>query len=493
MLNTRSSGILMHITSLPSPGPVGDLGPEAYKFADLLADARQAHWQLLPVNQAHKKGSFSPYNCLSAFAGFDLLISPEYLYKDGLLQKKDLQTLPEPTETADYRAAINIKRKLLDKAFENFSPENDLYKQFCRANSRWLDDYSLFWALWQTHSRKPWHLWPKEHKLKTLDKNEIAKLKPLADKQRFIQYMFHQQWGRLKTYCNSKGISLIGDMPIYVSYESCDVWSRPGYFKLYADRRPKHKAGVPPDLFSSTGQMWGNPVYDWDVIKKDRYKWWIARLEHNLGLFDMTRIDHFRGFAAYWQIPAKHKTAQKGKWVPGPGTDFFNKILRHIPASALICEDLGYITADVRELIAEYNFPCMKVLHFAFDGKTGTNKYTPHNHEKNCIVYTGTHDNNTTLGWFGELNKTQKNNIFKYLGRKLAAKDIHKELTRLAMSSVANMCIIPAQDILGLGPEARMNRPASLKNNWKWRMKKGALNKKHTNYLAELTQTYGRE
>jgi 4-alpha-glucanotransferase len=499
MPESRASGILLHITSLPSEYGIGDFGPEAYKFVDFLARARQSYWQVLPLNPPTlTENPYSPYNCLSAFAGNTMLISPELLYRQGLLSKKYIQEKPDfPEGRLDYRTVISYKTKLLDAAFERFrvAAIDPDYRVFCSENTSWLEDFAIFAALRRHFRPRVWCNWP----LGLRDRNKQvlgpvkSRMKDAIDREKFLQYIFFQQWFSLKDYCNRQGIEIIGDIPFYVAYDSADVWAHARMFRLTRTKKARVVGGVPPDLFSRTGQLWGNPVYDWQALRKTGYRWWLQRMEDNLTLFDIVRLDHFRGFIAYWEVPARCKTAVNGRWVDGPKEDFFDKLFESVPAARIIVEDLGYITADVRAHIKKYGLASMKVLQFAFDGEPDTNPHWLSNHVKNSVVYTGTHDNNTVRGWFEkEANVVQKRNLFALLGRDVPADKVHWELIRLAMSSVGNIVIIPMQDVLGLGQVARMNRPATVRGNWCWRLRPRQVNSRRARKLAELTEACGR-
>lgn len=498
IMKKRASGILLHITSLTSKYGIGDFGPEAFKFADFLRCVKQNYWQILPLNYTTFRTANSPYSCLSAFAGNPLLISPELLYQRGLLTKSDIKDVPGlPQSSVDYIRVTAYKKRLFKIAFRRFrdSVKPSDFKLFCAKNSFWLDDFALFVVLRQHFGWRLWNEWPtiiRDRNQKAL-KSIKGQLRDDIDQQLFLQYIFNQQWSNLKCYCNQNGIQIIGDIPIYVTFDSADVWAHPDIFKLSRAKKPRYIAGVPPDYFSRSGQLWGDPVYNWQRLRDDDYCWWMHRIKHNLDLFDMVRIDHFRGFVAYWQIPASHKTARHGKWTKGPNEDFFNTLLRHVTPAHIIAEDLGHITGDVRELISKFDFPCMRVLQFGFDGDANKNPHILHNHIENCIVYTGTHDNNTARGWFcKEATSEQKKRLFEYLGHKVSAKEIHWQMIRLAMSSVARISIIPMQDVLGLGEQARMNLPGTIKGNWRWRMQPGLLTANVARKLKDLTQIYGR-
>jgi 4-alpha-glucanotransferase len=501
MLRRRSSGLLMHVTSLPSKHGIGDFGPEAYRFADFLKAAGQNYWQLLPLNHT-TAAEYSPYKCLSAFAGHPLLISPELLYQDGLLTKPEISNPPAgPAERVDSAKASSYREKLLDAAFARFQRAAQLpdYADFVEEHRAWLDPYACFVALRKQFQGQLWSDWPARIRDRGLESSSSANpqseiINPQSvERERFCQYIFYKQYLRLKRYCNERGIQVIGDVPIYVAYDSADVWSHPDLFKLNRAGKPRFVAGVPPDYFSATGQLWGNPVYDWQRLEETGFAWWMQRLKHNLLLFDLVRIDHFRGLVAYWEIPGRHKNAMRGKWVEVPHDAFFRELFRQIPFAAIFVEDLGYITADVREVVARHNFPRMNVLQFAFGGDPAPSTHAPHNYAENSIVYTGTHDNNTTRGWFEkDLKADGRKRLFDYLGRRFAAGDIAWELMRAALRSVAKIAIIPMQDVLNLGAEARMNRPAGKNGNWQWRMRPGRLDGRLAERLRKLTQIYGR-
>lgn len=489
----------MHITSLPSRYGIGDLGPGAYRFADFLMKAGQCLWQILPLNPTCPEGGNSPYNSYSAFAGNPLLISPDSLVRDGFLKQSDIATRPPFREDRiDYPAVCRFKKRILLNAFERYEDgargDNE-FEKFRDENSGWIDDYSLFIALKEHFGNDVWNRWPKG-----LREREQRSLKEWKDRlgkrilmETFFQFLFFKQWAAFKKYCNAGNVLIMGDIPMYVHYDSSDAWAYPEIFKLDKNGRPQVVAGVPPDYFSSVGQLWGNPVYNWDILGDTDYSWWIQRMEHNLKLFDLTRIDHFRGFVGYWEVPAGERTALNGKWVEAPAKDFFTKLLRHFTSLPIIAEDLGVITPDVREVMNHFGFPGMRLLLFAFGEDNPAHPYLPHNFIENCLVYTGTHDNNTTVGWFRkEAGPEEKKRLCEYTGRKITEKNVHRELIRLAMSSVARTVIIPMQDILGLGEEARMNLPSTQKGNWRWRL----MPRRSTSAIAEkflrITEIYGR-
>ncbi len=498
-MEKRGSGILLHITSLPSPYGIGDMGPDAYRFVDFLAESGQSFWQILPLNQTNAAYGNSPYSSFSAFAGNHLLISPDRLIKTGFLNEDDIKDHPDfLIGRVKYNEVTKYKEGLLDIAFEKIKSKlakHQEFQHFCTDNSSWLDDYSLFISIKENNEEMEWGEWPenlRDRNTETMFECR-SKFSESIVKEKFLQFLFFNQWYSLKNYCDSKNIKIIGDIPIYVNYDSADVWANPEIFSLDESRKPDHVAGVPPDYFSSTGQLWGHPVYKWDVISKSGYKWWIERINHNLHLFHMSRLDHFRGFVGYWQVHSTEKTAINGKWVTAPAEDFFTTLLKHVPAGSIIAEDLGIITDDVRDIIVKFGFPGMKVLLFAFGEDLPTNPYAPHNHIKNCVIYTGTHDNNTINGWYkSELTAEDRERISLYMEREINEDNIHWELIRLAMMSVADMAIIPMQDILGLGESDRMNLPGSPNGNWEWRLRQELLSASLINKLSDMAIITGR-
>jgi 4-alpha-glucanotransferase len=481
-MKKRASGILLHITSLPSRFGIGDLGPEAYRFVDFLAQAKQSYWQILPLNPIDPAFDNSPYHSISAFAFSKLLISPELLVKDHLLDKQDILEVPHfPSEKVDYKGVIDYKENLFQLAYERFkrAENREDFQNFCQEYSPWLDDFSLFVSLKKHHKGSEWSRWEERIRDRKPEAVQAFKkeLKEEIEKQKFLQYIFFLQWHALKSYCHQRRIRIIGDMPIYVDYDSADVWAHPELFQLDPQKKPYAVAGVPPDYFSATGQLWGNPLYRWDVLREKGYEWWIQRMGQNLKLFDMVRIDHFRGFVGYWEVPASENTAVHGKWTKAPAVDFFNRLTQRFPGLPLIAEDLGIITPDVQEVMHRFGFPGMKVLLFAFGEDDPMHPYLPHTYERNCVVYTGTHDNNTVRGWIErEANQEDRERLFRYLGRDIPESQVHWEFIRLAMQSVAETAIIPLQDVLGLRQEARMNTPASGKGSWQWRLLPEQLN-----------------
>jgi len=494
----RGSGILLHITSLPSSYGIGDMGPWSYRFADFLGEAKQSLWQILPLNPTEPAYGNSPYQSKSAFAGNPLLISPELMVRDGLLKETDLGTLPEsPKGRVNYDNAVAYKEKLFDVAYGRFiqtSPGHE-YEEFSAKHAFWLDDFALFKVLKIRFSGKVWTEWPQEIRDRQPEALQalIKELHKGIEREKFLQFLFFRQWISLKDYCNQRGIQIFGDIPIYVIHDSVDVWANPELFKLDDHMEPSVVAGVPPDYFSETGQLWGNPIYRWDRLRESGYSWWIRRMGHNSKLSDFVRVDHFRGLVGYWEVPADEENAVNGRWVEAPAEDFFNTLLKRFPQLPIVAEDLGVITPDVREIMHRFDLPGMKVLLFAFGDDLPTNPYVPHNLPRNCVIYTGTHDNNTVKGWFErEATPEIKKRLFQYLGREVPVEKVHWELIRIAMMSVANMAIFPMQDILGLGEEARMNRPATTEGNWQWQLLPEQLTPHLTQRLLEMTEIYGR-
>jgi 4-alpha-glucanotransferase len=498
-MERRGSGLLLPVSSLPSPFGIGDLGPSACRFADLLFDAGQSYWQVLPVNPTSTALGNSPYNCDSAFAGNPLLISPELLEKEGLLSKSDFDPLPSfPVERVDYDAVTLFKRKILYRAYEGVRSSlemNPEFTAFCKEQSGWLESYALFKVLKEHLNGAPWNHFPKE--LKNRDQSALSRYREKFNDQivlqQFLQFIFFRQWFSLKNYCKSKHIRIIGDIPIYVQYDSADVWTHPGIFQLDSEMKPREVAGVPPDYFSKTGQLWGNPLYNWEALRAGHFDWWIQRLAHNLKLFDLVRLDHFRGFAACWQVPAGDPTAEHGRWAAAPAEAFLETLFSHFPNPPIIAEDLGIITPDVIDVMRRFGIPGMKLLVFAFGEGLPAHPYAPHHFTRDCVAYTGTHDTNTARGWFKkEANPKERERLSAYLGREADEESVHLELIRLAMRSVANTVIIPVQDVLGLGEEARMNLPGTAYGNWEWRVLPDQLTSAGMVPLAQMTFLYGR-
>jgi 4-alpha-glucanotransferase len=493
----RASGILLHPTSFPSRFGIGDLGFEAYQFIDFLVDSGQQLWQILPLGPTGD--SHSPYASYSAMAGNPLLLSPELLVEKGLLAKEDLFDLPEySTATVDFDWVIPTKMPLLQKAFKNFkayasSIQCREFEQFCQTRAYWLNDYALFMALKHVHGDAKWNAWEPALAKRQPDivKQWQQRLSHEISYYKYLQFEFFSQWSNLKRYANQRGIQIIGDIAIYVAYDSADVWSHPQIFCLDEQTSsPALMAGTPPDYFSITGQLWGNPVYDWVQLQKEDFDWWVQRFQTILDYVDLIRIDHFRGFQAYWAVKQGEITAINGEWIQAPGEIFFEVLNQKLGKLPIIAEDLGEITPDVEALRDQFEFPGMKVLQFAFDSGAD-NPFLPFNYPRNCVVYTGTHDNDTTVGWFNQLADQDSKAVFRYLGCTNST-DIHWDLIRLAYSSVANQAIIPLQDILGLNTSARMNLPGQTVGNWGWRYESGALTKDLCDRLKSMTEIYGR-
>jgi 4-alpha-glucanotransferase len=498
MLGRRECGILLHLTSLPSPFGIGDLGPWARRFVDFLAAGRQRYWQILPLNPTDLVHNDSPYSSISAFAGNPLLISSALLAQDGFLLPSDLEGVPEfPAERVAYAAVHALKKNLLDRAYLRFQKEGNPgeFRSFCEEESFWLDDFALFRTLKDSRGGEIWGDWPTPLRdrypeaLRSVGR-EFAEA---VEREKFYQYLFLKQWRDLRRYANEKGIEIIGDIPIYIDYDSADVWVNPDLFKLNGRKRPEVVAGVPPDYFSKTGQRWGNPIYRWDIMKESGYAWWLKRMEQNLKLSDWVRIDHFRGLVAFWEIPAQKETAVDGRWVPAPAMDFLNHLVGRYPRLPVIAEDLGIITPDVQEIMGHFGFPGMKILQFSFGEDLPEHPYSPHNLPRNCVAYTGTHDNNTVRGWFQEETAPEDRvRVFRYLGREIGPEELPREFIRLLMRSAADTVILPMQDLLGLGAEARMNRPATRRGNWEWRLNPEMVTSELIQELGDMTEIYGR-
>ncbi|WP_162054873.1 4-alpha-glucanotransferase [Pontibacter pamirensis] len=502
IISKRSAGLLLHITSLPSRFGIGDLGPEAYHFADLLEEAGQRYWQILPLNPTEGGYGHSPYSSHSAFAGNPLLISPELLVQDGLLQKSDLELDEEFKEDrVEYPKVVKLKLKLWQKAFDKFNEtaDSDLqqeYKAFMREQKAWLPDFARFAAFKKRFEDRSWVEWPKEikqheeHAVKALEQEMVEEV----HFEQFMQFLFYRQWEKLKQYCHQKDITFFGDMPFYVSHDSADVWQNPEYFKLDKEGNATGLSGVPPDFFSETGQLWGTPVFDWTELAKHNYDWWIRRIDHNLRLFGLLRLDHFRAFSAYWEVPAGEETAMNGKWKKSPGAEILSLVQKKYHKMPIIAEDLGEIDQPVRDLIQQFDLPGMLVLLFAFvsDEKAFEGSFMPHNHTRNSIVYTGTHDNSTVVAWYHDAKKGDKKALSDYTYQELSEDNVHEIMGRLALASVAQLAVLPVQDVLGLGKEATMNKPSTSRGNWEWRLKKNQFTDKNAKELLELTKLYGR-
>lgn len=493
---SRASGILLHPTSFPSRFGIGDLGSEAYQFIDFLVESGQQIWQILPLGPTGYGDS--PYQCFSAIAGNPMLISPEQLHRQGLLTDEDVNNMPELPLQIDFGWAIHIKMPLLRKACASFqsqatSEQKQEFNEFCAAKAEWLNDYALFMALKDAHEGASWHTWEPEVRQRQPEALEAAR-QSLSDKiffHQFVQYQFFLQWGYLKSYANQHQIQILGDLPIYVAHDSAEVWAHPEIFCLDEETGlPELMAGVPPDYFSNTGQLWGNPIYNWQRLQEQDFHWWIQRFRGMLDCVDLIRIDHFRGFEAYWAVPQGETTAINGEWVQAPGRTFFkqlNDVLGNLP---IVAEDLGLITPEVEELRDEFAFPGMKILQFAFDSGSD-NPYLPFNYPRNSVVYTGTHDNDTTLGWFNKRSPEEQERVRQFLGC-TGPDGIHWDLIRLAMSSVSDLAVTQLQDVLGLESDARMNSPSQQLGNWGWRYWNGALTPEICDRLRFLTELYGR-
>jgi len=491
----RASGILMHISSLPSKYGIGTMGIEAYKFVDFLVEAKQTYWQILPL--CPTSYGDSPYQSFSSHAGNPYFIDLDILVEEGLLTQKEIDEVKWDfgKDEVDYSNIYYYRFDVLKKAFERFKKQ-DLrnFEEFLQKNENWISNYALFMSAKKANDNKCWLEWSEG--LKSRDPHALWEFKSQnADEVmfwEFLQYKFFEQWNKLKTYANEKGIKIIGDIPIYVALDSAEVWVYPDLFALDENLEPKEVAGCPPDAFTATGQLWGNPLYDWDAHKKWDYNWWIDRLSAATELYDIVRIDHFRGFDEYYAIPYGDETAVNGKWKKGPGIEFFKTIQGKMGKLPIIAEDLGYLTDTVIEMLNQSGYPGMKVLEFAFDPREKSN-YLPYNYTSNSVVYVGTHDNNTILGWIDELDKESLDFCAEFIGAdKKDKKDILWKMIRTALASVSDTAIMQMQDYLELGEEARMNVPSTLGTNWKWRMKKNALTKKLAKQIAELTVLYGR-
>jgi 4-alpha-glucanotransferase len=496
MLNNRSAGILLHPTSFPAHGGIGDLGPDAYEFIDFLASARQGLWQILPLNPPGIGNS--PYSSTSAFAGSILLLSLERLVDRGMISHRQAASLKLREGRVDYARVEREKLPLLQEAAAWFlrcagGEHRARFDRFVAANSWWLEDYVLFEALRLRYQQRSWNTWPRELALRNPQALAAIReeLRDELDRSRFLQFAFFEQWKALHSYSRSKGIKIIGDVAIFVSYDSADVWTHPDIFRLDADsREPECVAGVPPDAFSETGQRWGNPLYRWEELKQRGYDWWVKRMSWALESCDIIRLDHFRGFLQFWEIPNSEPTAVHGRWVDGPGEDLFRVLREKLGDLPFIAEDLGVITPDVSALREALQMPGMRVLQFGF-GNPGAHIYLPHRYEPNTVVYTGTHDNDTTLGWW----KTCSEDELRFAGSLLgeSSDGINWAMVRLAQGSKANLCVVPFQDVLSLGSEARMNVPSLGDGNWAWRYSPGALNAELAQKLATLAEVTDRQ
>jgi 4-alpha-glucanotransferase len=499
--------VLLHLTSLPGPHGHGDLGPSALRFADFLAAGEQSWWQVLPVGPPGL--GESPYASPSAFAGSPWLISLETLVEDGLLDRADLERPARRLreDRAAFGPARRFREPRLRKAFARFEQRPGRRRApleaFRQGNRSWLEDYALYCALDGAHGGAPWTAWDPELRSRRRGALERAR-RALAGEVRyhaFLQHQFDRQWSRLRRHCRDRGIGLMGDLPIFVAHHSADVWAHQELFRLDGSGRPTVVAGIPPDYFSRTGQLWGNPVYRWDVLRRRGYDWWLARLEAVFQRFDAVRLDHFVGFQRFWEVPASARTAIPGRWAPGPGADFFEAVFRRLGRVQLIAEDLGVLTPEVKALRDGFGLPGMRVLQFAFGNDPEAESYRPHTYPAHTVAYTGTHDNDTTVGWFRDRGsrastrspaeiRAERRFALRYLGSD--GREIHWDMIRLASMSPANTVIVPFQDLLGLGSEARLNSPGTPSGNWAWRLSRGALAPSLSRRLGELTVTYGR-
>lgn len=494
----RTSGILVHPTSLPGRYGIGDLGDAAYQLIDFLSDSGQSLWQILPPGPTGYGDS--PYQCFSAFAGNPLMVSPDKMVQDGYIPHDRIPFVPDfPVEKVDYGWVIFWKNQLFEAAHKWFiesggKEQKDKFEAFCTDRQEWLDDYALFMALKQEHVAHEggvWNTWPTDirDRKKAAIKKWTEKLSDQISLEKFRQFMFFTQWLELKAYANSKGIKIIGDMPIFVAFDSADVWANRNLFVLDKEGNATEIAGVPPDYFSETGQRWGNPLYRWDKMKKNGYAWWTKRIAASFELTDIMRIDHFRGFESNWAIPAEEPTAVKGEWKKGPGIDLFKTLAENLGPLPIIAEDLGVITPEVEELRDTAGFPGMKILQFAFGGEQNS-AFLPHSYAKECVVYTGSHDNETTLGWYLSASDKEKDHVRRYLGRD--GHDIVWDLIRTAHQSVAVMSVIPMQDLMNLDNSARMNFPGKTGGYWSWRYTADMLNEFIGSRLKDLTELYDR-
>ena len=505
----RSSGVLLHPTSLPGGAGIGDLGPSAFAFIDRLAGARQRIWQVLPLGPTGYGDS--PYQCFSAFAGNPLLISLERLAEQGLIDPSSVTAAPEPTnaDTVDFPAVIGHRRRIWPQVLDRFQSSRsdamgERFDHFCRSQASWLEDFALFMAVKDAHDQAPWTKWDPD----------IARRKPTAiagwtsrcareiRQHQLTQFLFREQWQQVRDACRARSIEIMGDLPIFVAHDSADVWSRPDLFRLDDNGEPLVLTGVPPDYFSATGQLWGNPHYRWDVLQRTGYAWWIERVRALLALVDRVRIDHFRGFEASWEVPAGESTAIRGRWVKGPGASLFEAMESALKLERLpfVAENLGVITPEVESLRERFGFPGMAILQFAFGTDPQAPTFKPHNYQRNLVVYTGTHDNDTTVGWWtgdvGHSTRTEQEieneraHARRYLGTD--GNEIQWDFIRAVEGSVADTAIVPAQDLIGVGSDARFNRPGTASGNWRWRLRPGQLTREPMQRLGALTETYDR-
>jgi 4-alpha-glucanotransferase len=499
----RKAGVLLHISSLPSCWGIGDFGPESVRFASFLNKAGISLWQILPVTPIEEIMGNSPYSPTSAFAGNFLFISPELLVDSGFLNKNDPDLVDPPIfseEKVDFSGVSDFKQKLLHKAFERFNNRRDYftddYELFFNQNQYWLESWSFFAALKKINKGKHWHEWGDGLKYRAHEALHQAwvEYKNEIEYERFVQFVFFQQAKEFRKTVNNLKIDLVGDVPIYTTHDSADVWVKPRLFQLDKELSPTFVAGVPPDYFSKTGQFWGNPLYDWDIMNSedDNFSWWRSRLRHSMQLFDFLRLDHFRGLVGYWSIPSDEKTAENGSWMTAPAHNFFAALRGEFPGRPFWAENLGIITQDVSSIMKDMGFPGMIIMQFAWNN-ISSNYYAPHNHKNDNVVYTGTHDNNTTLGWYMEdAALEEKENLSAYIGKDINEGNVCEELIRLTLSSVADYAVVPMQDFLKLGTEARFNIPSTPLGNWTWRMLPGMANENLAEEISKKLKIYGR-
>lgn len=491
VIGARASGILLHPTSLPGPG-TGDLGEQAFRFVDWLADAGQSLWQLLPLVAVNEGGS--PYNALSAFAGNPLLLSPAELHLHGLLPAEAAIAPELDDDDLDFRAALRWKQDVVRAAHALLADDDELRADFGayrEEEAEWLDDYALFRALRDAHGGRSWSEWPDPLRRREPGalREATRELAVEIERHAYAQYLFDVQWSAVRRYAHANGIRIVGDVPIFVAYDSADVWAHPELFELDGELRPTVVSGVPPDYFSSTGQRWGNPLYRWKVLEKTGYRWWIHRFRRTLAMVDVVRVDHFRGFESYWEVPAEEDTAIHGRWMPGPGRKLFDAVRRQLGALPLVAEDLGIITEKVEALRDDLELPGMRVLQFAFGGDDPENPHLPRNYVHNAVAYTGTHDNDTVLGWYADADRDARSAVNAEVG---TGGEMHWRMIEAVLRSSAGWAIVPLQDVLGLGGQARMNTPGVAEGNWAWRLRAGALTPGLARRLAEIVRRTGR-
>ncbi|MFA7621214.1 MAG: 4-alpha-glucanotransferase [Aminobacteriaceae bacterium] len=491
----RTCGVLLPVFSLPGRWGIGDLGKEAIEFAEFLSRSGQRTWQLLPLSETDSAMGDSPYSSSSAFAGNRLFIPPEDLMERGLITPGEAEDAPSfPADRVDYQLVREHRVRLLSKAFSRFTPTQEYYS-FLQRHSYWVQDHAVFSSIKKRLSGLPWSEWPEGLRLRREEALAQAgiELREAIDYELFVQFLFFENMELLRRECEGKGIELMGDLPIYVNYDSADVWAHRRFFLLDADLLPSEVSGVPPDYFSSTGQLWGNPLYNWEELEQDGFSWWITRLKHSLSMFHLVRIDHFRGLSGYWAVPRGEKTAERGVWRQARPEGFFNAIRQSIPSTSLLAENLGVITPDVTEAMESMGLPGMAVLLFGFSGDMRDNPHIPHNYTGNLTAYSGTHDNNTALGWYREdTTDAEREALFHYTGRTMTEEEVPEAVVRIVLSSVAERAIIPLQDHLGLGSEARINTPATPSGNWRWRALKTFFTEEFSLKIKQLAEIYGR-